>query len=102
MDVRADELEDLIQNADLIMDATDNFDTRLLINDMSQKYRIPWIYGGVELWYHLYIPAWGYPLSELFTWRGTARWRYLRYIGDYTPGCADGNGEPDSRSDEAS
>ncbi|MGD0031821.1 ThiF family adenylyltransferase [Paenibacillus illinoisensis] len=46
MDVRADELEDLIQNADLIMDATDNFDTRLLINDMSQKYRIPWIYGG--------------------------------------------------------
>ncbi|MGF9696997.1 ThiF family adenylyltransferase [Paenibacillus sp. MABNR03] len=46
MDVRVDELEDLIQNADLIMDATDNFDTRLLINDMSQKYRIPWIYGG--------------------------------------------------------
>ena len=46
MDVRAGELEDLIQNADLIMDATDNFDTRLLINDMSQKYRIPWIYGG--------------------------------------------------------
>ncbi|WP_440109333.1 ThiF family adenylyltransferase [Paenibacillus sp. QZ-Y1] len=46
MDVRVDELEDLIGNADLIMDATDNFDTRLLINDMAQKYRIPWIYGG--------------------------------------------------------
>lgn len=46
MDVRVDELEELVQNADLIMDATDNFDTRLLINDMSQKYRIPWIYGG--------------------------------------------------------
>ncbi|MFC9709665.1 MoeB/ThiF family adenylyltransferase [Paenibacillus sp. NPDC056933] len=46
MDVRVDELEELVQSADLIMDATDNFDTRLLINDMSQKYRIPWIYGG--------------------------------------------------------
>jgi hypothetical protein len=46
MDVRVDELEELVQNADLIMDATDNFDTRLLINDMSQKDRIPWIYGG--------------------------------------------------------
>ncbi|WP_145410292.1 ThiF family adenylyltransferase [Paenibacillus xylanexedens] len=46
MDVRADELETLIPHVDLIMDATDNFDTRLLINDMCQKYRIPWIYGG--------------------------------------------------------
>ncbi|WP_342551436.1 ThiF family adenylyltransferase [Paenibacillus sp. FSL R7-0652] len=46
MDVRVDELEDLIQHTDLIMDATDNFDTRLLINDMAQKHQIPWIYGG--------------------------------------------------------
>ncbi|OMF15333.1 thiamine biosynthesis protein ThiF [Paenibacillus amylolyticus] len=46
LDVRVDELEELVQHADLIMDATDNFDTRLLINDMAQKYRIPWIYGG--------------------------------------------------------
>ncbi|PYE49231.1 ThiF family adenylyltransferase [Paenibacillus barcinonensis] len=46
MDVRVDELEELIPEADLIMDATDNFDTRLLINDMAQKHRIPWIYGG--------------------------------------------------------
>ncbi|MDM5277225.1 ThiF family adenylyltransferase [Paenibacillus silvae] len=46
MDVRVDELEELIPEADLIMDATDNFDTRLLINDMAQKHQIPWIYGG--------------------------------------------------------
>ncbi|RSL34998.1 thiamine biosynthesis protein MoeB [Salibacterium salarium] len=32
--------------ADLIIDALDNFDTRMLINDFSQKYNIPWIYGA--------------------------------------------------------
>lgn len=46
MDVDPEELEHLIHGVDLIMDATDNFDTRLMINDISQKYRIPWIYGG--------------------------------------------------------
>ena len=45
-DVRAQELEELARNCDLIMDATDNFDTRLIINDVSQKMNIPWIYGG--------------------------------------------------------
>lgn len=30
----------------LIMDATDNFDTRMMINDLSQKHQIPWIYGA--------------------------------------------------------
>ncbi len=45
-DVTAEELEQFIEGVDLIMDATDNFETRLLINDMAQKHRIPWIYGG--------------------------------------------------------
>jgi molybdopterin-synthase adenylyltransferase len=31
---------------DLIIDATDNFDTRFLINDISLKYNIPWIMGS--------------------------------------------------------
>lgn len=31
---------------DLILDATDNFETRMMLNDISQKYRIPWIYGA--------------------------------------------------------
>lgn len=30
----------------LIIDATDNFETRLYINDLAQKNKIPWIYGG--------------------------------------------------------
>lgn len=31
---------------DLIIDGTDNFDTRLLINDAARKYDKPWIYGA--------------------------------------------------------
>ncbi|MGF7047494.1 molybdopterin/thiamine biosynthesis adenylyltransferase [Paenibacillus sp. DS2015] len=46
LDVRVEEMESLISGVDLIMDGTDNFDTRLMINDISQKYKIPWIYGG--------------------------------------------------------
>ncbi|WP_379127544.1 ThiF family adenylyltransferase [Paenibacillus sp. sgz500958] len=46
MDTRAEELEDLIQGMDLVMDGTDNFDTRLIINDIALKHGIPWIYGA--------------------------------------------------------
>ncbi len=38
--------EKLAKSSDLIMDATDNFETRLLISDASVKYSIPWIYGA--------------------------------------------------------
>jgi adenylyltransferase/sulfurtransferase len=34
-------------NSDLIMDATDNFETRFLINDFYINNDIPWIYGAV-------------------------------------------------------
>ncbi|WP_339796152.1 ThiF family adenylyltransferase [Paenibacillus sp. FSL R5-0744] len=46
IDVRAEELEGLVSGVDLIMDGTDNFDTRLIINDMAQKHGIPWVYGA--------------------------------------------------------
>lgn len=46
MDVGVQEIEELIKGVDLIIDSTDNFDIRFLINDISQKHRIPWIYGG--------------------------------------------------------
>lgn len=39
-------MENLAGKADLIIDATDNFETRLLINDAAHKYAIPWIYGA--------------------------------------------------------
>lgn len=46
MDVTPLEMEALIVGVDLILDATDNFDIRLIINDISQKHGIPWIYGS--------------------------------------------------------
>ncbi|MFT4415875.1 thiazole biosynthesis adenylyltransferase ThiF [Fredinandcohnia humi] len=46
MDVSVQEIEQLVEGIDLIIDATDNFDTRMLVNDASQKYNIPWIYGA--------------------------------------------------------
>jgi len=39
-------MEQITEDADLIMDATDNFETRLLINDSAWKKNIPWIYGA--------------------------------------------------------
>lgn len=45
-DVNPRNIEKLCQGMDLIMDATDNFNTRFLINDVSIKLGIPWIYGG--------------------------------------------------------
>ncbi|MBH8584461.1 ThiF family adenylyltransferase [Thermoactinomyces sp. CICC 24226] len=39
--------EELLSDVDLILDGTDNFQVRYLINDLSIKHQIPWIYGGV-------------------------------------------------------
>ncbi|SDM82604.1 thiazole biosynthesis adenylyltransferase ThiF [Sediminibacillus halophilus] len=46
LDVSVEEIEQLIDRVDLIIDATDNFEIRLIINDIAQKYRIPWICGA--------------------------------------------------------
>lgn len=45
-DASALELEDWAKNVDLIIDATDNFETRMIINDVSQMVGVPWIYGA--------------------------------------------------------
>jgi adenylyltransferase/sulfurtransferase len=37
----------LLGDADLILDGTDNFETRYLINDAAIKLEKPWVYGGV-------------------------------------------------------
>ena len=36
----------LVQDVDLILDGTDNFEIRYLLNDAAICYQIPWIYGG--------------------------------------------------------
>ncbi|MGG5254086.1 thiazole biosynthesis adenylyltransferase ThiF [Neobacillus sp. SM06] len=40
------ELEEWAKQVDLIIDATDNFETRMIINDVAQKHNVPWIYGA--------------------------------------------------------
>src|SRR6201987_1864359 len=37
---------ELVQDADLILDGTDNFEIRYLINDAAVKLHKPWVYGG--------------------------------------------------------
>ncbi|CAM3282919.1 ThiF family adenylyltransferase [Filibacter tadaridae] len=39
-------LESLANDIEIIVDATDNFETRLLINDIAWKKNIPWVYGA--------------------------------------------------------
>ena len=46
-DVNFTNIERFIQDADLVLDGTDNFETRFLINDACVKLRKPWIYGAV-------------------------------------------------------
>ena len=45
-DVDSNNIESLCESVDLILDGTDNFEIRFLINDASIKLEIPWIYGG--------------------------------------------------------
>ena len=40
-----------ISNSDLVLDGTDNFKTRFLINDTCVRKKIPWIYGSVAASY---------------------------------------------------
>lgn len=47
MDVTPVEIESLTEGIDLMIDASDNFDIRMIMNDISQKKQIPWIYGAV-------------------------------------------------------
>jgi molybdopterin-synthase adenylyltransferase len=45
-DVNPSSIDRLLGGFDLIMDASDNFDVRYLVNDFSIKNRIPWVYGA--------------------------------------------------------
>ncbi len=45
-DLNLDNAEELLSGFDVIVDGTDNFAARYLINDISVKFGIPWVYGG--------------------------------------------------------
>ncbi|MFI4916667.1 MAG: ThiF family adenylyltransferase [Phycisphaerales bacterium JB060] len=46
-DATSENIEDLAEDADAILDGTDNFETRFLLNDVSVKLGVPYVYGGV-------------------------------------------------------
>jgi adenylyltransferase/sulfurtransferase len=46
-DVNPDTILRLLDGVDLVLDATDNFETRFLVNDACLDAGIPWVYGGV-------------------------------------------------------
>lgn len=45
-DVNAENIEDLVRDASLVLDGSDNFEIRFLVNDACVKHNIPWIYEG--------------------------------------------------------
>lgn len=56
-DLHAASADRLLGGFDLIMDATDNFDARYLINDYAVKHHIPWVYGACVGAYGLTFPV---------------------------------------------
>src|SRR5262245_9457702 len=45
-DVDHTNIERLLTGVDCLLDGTDNFETRFLLNDAAVKLGIPWVYGG--------------------------------------------------------
>jgi len=45
-DIDRTNIESLCKDADVILDGTDNFEVRYLINDIAVKLKKPWVYGG--------------------------------------------------------
>jgi molybdopterin-synthase adenylyltransferase len=48
--------DDLISGCDLILDGTDNFETRYLLNDFSVRAGVPWVYGAAIGSYGVAMP----------------------------------------------
>lgn len=46
-DVTPRNVERIIEGMSVVLDGTDNFETRYLLNDACVKHSVPWVYGGV-------------------------------------------------------
>ncbi|MBZ5514121.1 MAG: ThiF family adenylyltransferase [Acidobacteriia bacterium] len=46
-DAESGNVESLVEGFDLLLDGTDNFESRYLLNDVSLKLGLPWVYGAV-------------------------------------------------------
>lgn len=56
-DLSPENAQDLLAGATVILDGTDNFETRLLINDYSVREGVPWIYGAAVGSYGIAMPV---------------------------------------------
>jgi molybdopterin-synthase adenylyltransferase len=56
-DLNPDSADELLAGADVILDGTDNFETRFLINDFAVRDGIPWIYGAAVASYGIAMPV---------------------------------------------
>lgn len=56
-DLNPTNIEDLLGEADLLLDATDNFETRFLINEFAIQTGKPWIYGAAVGSYGITMPV---------------------------------------------
>lgn len=45
-DVTPQNAESLVSNADIVLDGTDNMQTRYLINEACRKHRVPWVFAS--------------------------------------------------------
>ncbi|MBM3727143.1 MAG: thiazole biosynthesis adenylyltransferase ThiF [Acidobacteria bacterium] len=56
-DLTPSNIADLLSGATLILDGTDNFEARFLINDWSVAHSVPWVYGAAVGSYGLVMPV---------------------------------------------
>jgi molybdopterin/thiamine biosynthesis adenylyltransferase len=56
-DLVASNIEDFLGDVELILDGTDNFETRYLINDFAVERGLPWVYGAAVGSYGIAMPV---------------------------------------------
>jgi len=56
-DLNPSNAEELLGEAEVILDGTDNFETRYLINDVAVSRGVPWIYGAAVASYGIEMPV---------------------------------------------
>ncbi len=57
MDITPSTVEELIAGAGVVLDGTDNFETRFLLNDACIKHGVPWIYAAAVGSYGVTMPV---------------------------------------------
>jgi adenylyltransferase/sulfurtransferase len=45
-DLSSENVDEVVKDVDLVLDGTDNFETRFLVNDVCVREGIPWVYGA--------------------------------------------------------